>query len=356
MKLTKEINEKDWFKIIDESNSNLHLSYNNLEKKSLNISKDAFILSLIETIGDKKKYNLLKEQMDKNIYSEKKENEKHKSYSNRKNNLFPHINIRNYHNMKINNTYGQNDDKETLKNLLKKINKNHLKKLNNQLTHKKVFPKGFNLSQSPYQTTNSSNNFTNYSIEEHNLNKRKNKLERTHYFKYNLNSSLYKIINNVENEEKNIKKKNKEMMMNLNDIFSFENKEKNLTESKKFSSKKIISLKLNIPKKTYSYNIIDQKILKGKTNFFNDAKIKMYETYLRKIHNKDKEIKLISETILLLILTIPSYKSSSFLCKTFHFLPSNTTTFFASLILTLNLVSKPILLYYQNISFFFIKI
>jgi hypothetical protein len=35
--------------------------------------------------------------------------------------------------------------------------------------------------------------------------------------------------------------------------------------------------------------------LKGKTNFFNDAKIKMYETYLRKIHNKDKEIKLISE-------------------------------------------------------------
>ena len=58
MKLTKEINEKDWFKIIDESNSNLHLSYNNLEKKSLNISKDAFILSLIETIGDKKKYNL----------------------------------------------------------------------------------------------------------------------------------------------------------------------------------------------------------------------------------------------------------------------------------------------------------
>lgn len=54
MKLTKEINEKDWFKIIDESNSNLHLSYNNLEKKSLNISKDAFILSLIETIGDKK--------------------------------------------------------------------------------------------------------------------------------------------------------------------------------------------------------------------------------------------------------------------------------------------------------------
>jgi hypothetical protein len=54
MKLTKEINEKDWFKIIDESNSNLHLSYNNLVKKSLNISKDAFILSLIETIGDKK--------------------------------------------------------------------------------------------------------------------------------------------------------------------------------------------------------------------------------------------------------------------------------------------------------------
>lgn len=327
MKLTKEINEKDWFKIIDESNSNLHLSYNNLEKKSLNISKDAFILSLIETIGDKKKYNLLKEQMDKNIYSEKKENEKHKSYSNRKTNLFPHINIKNYHNMKINNTYGQNDDKETLKNLLKKINKNHLKKLNNQLTHKKVFPKGFNLSQSPYQTTNSSNNFTNYSIEEHNLNKRKYKLERTHYFKYNLNSSLYKIINNVENEEKNIKKKNKEMMMNLNDIFSFENKEKNLSESKKFSSKKIISLKLNIPKKTYSYNIIDQKILKGKTNFFNDAKIKMYETYLRKIHNKDKEIKLISETSSLLIFTIPSYKSSSFLCKTFHFLPSNITTF-----------------------------
>ena len=132
---------------------------------------------------------------------------------------------------------------------------------------------------------------------------------------------------NVENEEKNIKKKNKEMMMNLNDIFSFENKEKNLSESKKFSSKKIISLKLNIPKKTYSYNIIDQKILKGKTNFFNDAKIKMYETYLRKIHNKDKEIKLISETSSLLIFTIPSYKSSSFLCKTFHFLPSNITIF-----------------------------
>lgn len=50
-------------------------------------------------------------------------------------------------------------------------------------------------------------------------------------------------------KKKILKKKNKEMMMNLNDIFSFENKEKIYLKVKNFSSKKIISLKLNIPKR-----------------------------------------------------------------------------------------------------------
>ena len=94
-----------------------------------------------------------------------------------------------------------------------------------------------------------------------------------------MNQSLYKIIQKVEDEEYLIKTKNNNIL-NLKKTY-YENKSFTDSNAKKISTKNLISKRLKLEKNTYSYPIIDKLILKGKKNFFNEAKEKLYETYLK---------------------------------------------------------------------------
>jgi hypothetical protein len=52
--------ENDWFKILDKNNTNIHYKYKNLDKDKIAISKETYVLSLIEYSNDKKKFNMIK--------------------------------------------------------------------------------------------------------------------------------------------------------------------------------------------------------------------------------------------------------------------------------------------------------
>ena len=301
MKLTKKIkkDEKDWFTLIDKNNLSIHTKYDNLNSKEIDISKNTFALSLIENLNDKKRFNYVKEQMEQHISEQKKRQLKNSNYNLKKKNsyIFPHINIKTYKKLKTKNHLGtKNENEEVLKLLLKRIDKKYSMKITEGLKHKPVIAKGFNLSQSPYQTQNNYNSYRlNLSDGDNfkslnNNKENKQKYKRTCYFKKYLNQSLYKIIQKAEDEENIIKQKNNNILNLKNTYFKY------FTDSnvKKISTKKI-KQKLKIKENTFSYPIIDKLILKGKKNFFNEAKEKLYETYLKKIKTHDEVIKLISE-------------------------------------------------------------
>jgi hypothetical protein len=300
MKLTKKLikDDKDWFALIDKNNLSIHTKYENLDLKEIDISKNTFALSLIENINDQKRFNYIKEQMEQHILDQKKRHLQNKDNLKKKNSyIFPHINIKTYKRIKTKNNLGtKNENEEVLKLLLKRIDKKYSMKITERLKHKPIIPKGFNLSQSPYQTQNNYNSGSlTFSTDDNfkvlnNHKEKKNKYERTYYFKKYLNQSLYKIIQKAEDEENIIKQKNNNILNLKNTYFKY------FTDSnvKKISTKKI-KQKLKIKENTFSYPIIDKLILKGKKNFFNEAKEKLYETYLKKIKSHEEVIKLISE-------------------------------------------------------------
>ncbi len=303
MKLTKKLkkDDKDWFALIDKNNLLIHKKYDDLNLKEIDISKNTFALSLIENKDDKKRYNYIKEQMEQHISDQKQRQLKNKNYDFKKKNsyIFPHINIKNYKKIKTKNHLGtKNENEEVLKLLLKRIDKKYSMKITESLKHKPVIAKGFNLSQSPYQTQNNYNSgILNLSNEDNfkslnDIKENKQKSKRTYYFKKYLNKSLYNIIQKAEDEENIIKKNNNKNILNLKKT-NF----KYFTDSnaKKISTKNLIRKKLKIKENTFSYPIIDKLIFKGKKNFFNEAKEKLYETYLKKINSHEDVIKLISE-------------------------------------------------------------
>jgi hypothetical protein len=57
--------DEDWFKTLDKNYENVHFKYKNLDKKKIGIAKETYVLSLIEYSNDKKKFNIIKEQMNK---------------------------------------------------------------------------------------------------------------------------------------------------------------------------------------------------------------------------------------------------------------------------------------------------
>ena len=303
MKLTKKLikDDKDWFALIDKNNLSIHTKYENLDLKEIDISKNTFALSLIENINDQKRFNYIKEQMEQHILDQKKRHLQNKDNLKKKNSyIFPHINIKTYKRIKTKNNLGtKNENEEVLKLLLKRIDKKYSMKITERLKHKPIIPKGFNLSQSPYQTQNNYNSGSlTFSTDDNfkvlnNHKEKKNKYERTYYFKKYLNQSLYKIIQKVEDEEYLIKTKNNNIL-NLKKTY-YENKSFTDSNAKKISTKNLISKRLKLEKNTYSYPIIDKLILKGKKNFFNEAKEKLYETYLKKINSEGNNVKLVSE-------------------------------------------------------------
>ena len=137
--------DEDWFKTLDKNYENVHFKYKNLDKKKIGIAKETYVLSLIEYSNDKKKFNIIKEQMNKQESIEEyklknKKTEKQKDF------IFPNLNILNYKTYKPQTSYISNVENEAITVLLGKLDKKNKRKIRNQFIHRKVIPQDFYLS------------------------------------------------------------------------------------------------------------------------------------------------------------------------------------------------------------------
>ena len=308
----KRYEENDWFHIIDKQYSTVHTKYDNLEKQKVQITKESFILSLIENSNDKKKYDLIKEQMQKQEIKELN-NIKNKSYDvNRNKNglIYPSINIRNYKDYKPQNKLASTEH-ETIISLLSKFDRNNNKKLIEHYTHKKIIPKGFKLSETNYSVKNNFNSLSLSTLEtddyQNHSHRSLKKYEKPNlFFKPSLNNILFNVLQKANNEEEKSEKYSIDIIQNLkkSQINLLSNKKKNnINNNIKYNTD--INVKKTKPKiidknsmvqTEYNYPIINKVILKGnKKNIFRIAKEKMYDVYLKnKKAEPGKKIKLIS--------------------------------------------------------------
>lgn len=308
----KRYEDNDWFHIIDKQYSTVHTKYDNLEKQKVQITKESFILSLIENVNDKKKYDLIKEQMEKQEIKEL-DNIKNKSYDvNRNKNglIYPSINIKNYKEYKP-QTKLATTEHETIITLLKKFDNYNNKKLIEQYTHKKIIPKEFKLSGTNYTIKNNFNSLSLSTLEtddyQNHSHRSLKKYEKPNlFFKPSLNNILFNVLQKANNEEEKSEKYSIDIIQNLkkSQINLLSNKKKNNINNNityntdinvKKTKPKIID-KNSMVQTEYNYPIINKVILKGnKKNIFRIAKEKMYDVYLKnKKAEPGKKIKLIS--------------------------------------------------------------
>ena len=285
--------ENDWFKALDKNYTTLHYKYKNLDKDKIAISKETYVLSLIEYSNDQKKFNMIKEQMEQHeqIERDKLENENNNKTRNkkkRKDFIFPNLNIKNYKYTKPQTSIITNPENEAIQSLLGKFDKQYHKRLRDKFIHKKVYPKGFNLSKSNflaltnYNTLHTENNENNIS------NRSMNKYHHPNiYFKYSLNDGLLKVYQDISKEENLLLKTSNDL---INDL-----KNSNIQKKDKEKQLNIHNFRKKIYGNYRSDPFIDKMYFKGKKNFFNETKEKMFNVYLMKKNDTSgQEIKLIS--------------------------------------------------------------
>ena len=291
----KRYEENDWFHIIDKNYKSLQLKYNSLEKQKIQISKDSFVLSLIENSSDKKKYDIIKEQMEKVETNELNnlKNNIHSINNNKSGFIFPNINISNYKYYKPKNTYISSNEYETMNKLLSKFDKKNNKKIIEQYTHKKIIPKGFNLSHT--KTNYNSFTLSTDETEDFQINSKSyRKYQKPNlYYKPYLNNTLFNVLLKANKEEEEFEKTGIDIIQNLKQNHFKKNNNERIYKTEinlKKNKPKIISNKNKILENKYNFPIINKVILKGKKDYFKIAKEKMYDIYLQKIKGEKKKL------------------------------------------------------------------
>ncbi len=291
----KRYEENDWFHIIDKNYKSLQLKYNSLEKQKIQISKDSFVLSLIENCNDKKKYDIIKEQMEKVERNELNnlKNNIHSINNNKSGFIFPNINISNYKYYKPKNTYISSNEYETMNKLLSKFDKKNNKKIIEQYTHKKIIPKGFNLSHT--KTNYNSFTLSTDETEDFQINSKSyRKYQKPNlYYKPYLNNTLFNVLLKANKEEEEFEKTGIDIIQNLKQNHFKKNNNERIYKTEinlKKNKPKIISNKNKILENKYNFPIINKIILKGKKDYFKIAKEKMYDIYLQNIKGEKKKL------------------------------------------------------------------
>ena len=291
----KRYEENDWFHIIDKNYKSLQLKYNSLEKQKIQISKDSFVLSLIENSSDKKKYDIIKEQMEKVETNELNnlKNNIHSINNNKSGFIFPNINISNYKYYKPKNTYISSNEYETMNKLLSKFDKKNNKKIIEQYTHKKIIPKGFNLSHT--KTNYNSFTLSTDETEDFQINSKSyRKYQKPNlYYKPYLNNTLFNVLLKANKEEEEFEKTGIDIIQNLKQNHFKKNNNERIYKTEinlKKNKPKIISNKNKILENKYNFPIINKIILKGKKDYFKIAKEKMYDIYLQNIKGEKKKL------------------------------------------------------------------
>ena len=291
----KRYEENDWFHIIDKNYKSLQLKYNSLEKQKIQISKDSFVLSLIENSNDKKKYDIIKEQMEKVETNELNnlKNNIHSINNNKSGFIFPNINISNYKYYKPKNTYISSNEYETMNKLLSKFDKKNNKKIIEQYTHKKIIPKGFNLSHT--KTNYNSFTLSTDETEDFQINSKSyRKYQKPNlYYKPYLNNTLFNVLLKANKEEEEFEKTGIDIIQNLKQNHFKKNNNERIYKTEinlKKNKPKIISNKNKILENKYNFPIINKVILKGKKDYFKIAKEKMYDIYLQNIKGEKKKL------------------------------------------------------------------
>lgn len=291
----KRYEENDWFHIIDKNYKSLQLKYNSLEKQKIQISKDSFVLSLIENSSDKKKYDIIKEQMEKVETNELNnlKNNIHSINNNKSGFIFPNINISNYKYYKPKNTYISSNEYETMNKLLSKFDKKNNKKIIEQYTHKKIIPKGFNLSHT--KTNYNSFTLSTDETEDFQINSKSyRKYQKPNlYYKPYLNNTLFNVLLKANKEEEEFEKTGIDIIQNLKQNHFKKNNNERIYKTEinlKKNKPKIISNKNKILENKYNFPIINKVILKGKKDYFKIAKEKMYDIYLQNIKGEKKKL------------------------------------------------------------------
>lgn len=291
----KRYEENDWFHIIDKNYKSLQLKYNSLEKQKIQISKDSFVLSLIENSNDKKKYDIIKEQMEKVERNELNnlKNNIHSINNNKSGFIFPNINISNYKYYKPKNTYISSNEYETMNKLLSKFDKKNNKKIIEQYTHKKIIPKGFNLSHT--KTNYNSFTLSTDETEDFQINSKSyRKYQKPNlYYKPYLNNTLFNVLLKANKEEEEFEKTGIDIIQNLKQNHFKKNNNERIYKTEinlKKNKPKIISNKNKILENKYNFPIINKIILKGKKDYFKIAKEKMYDIYLQNIKGEKKKL------------------------------------------------------------------
>jgi hypothetical protein len=291
----KRYEENDWFHIIDKNYKSLQLKYNSLEKQKIQISKNSFVLSLIENSNDKKKYDIIKEQMEKVEANELNnlKNNIHSINNNKSGFIFPNINISNYKYYKPKNTYISSNEYETMNKLLSKFDKKNNKKIIEQYTHKKIIPKGFNLSHT--KTNYNSFTLSTDETEDFQINSKSyRKYQKPNlYYKPYLNNTLFNVLLKANKEEEEFEKTGNDIIQNLKQNHFKKNNNERIYKTEinlKKNKPKIISNKNKILENKYNFPIINKVILKGKKDYFKIAKEKMYDIYLQNIKGEKKKL------------------------------------------------------------------
>ena len=243
----KRYEENDWFHIIDKNYKSLQLKYNSLEKQKIQISKNSFVLSLIENSNDKKKYDIIKEQMEKVEANELNnlKNNIHSINNNKSGFIFPNINISNYKYYKPKNTYISSNEYETMNKLLSKFDKKNNKKIIEQYTHKKIIPKGFNLSHT--KTNYNSFTLSTDETEDFQINSKSyRKYQKPNlYYKPYLNNTLFNVLLKANKEEEEFEKTGNDIIQNLKQNHFKKNNNERIYKTE-------INLKKNKPKIIYN--------------------------------------------------------------------------------------------------------
>ena len=291
----KRYEENDWFHIIDKNYKSLQLKYNSLEKQKIQISKNSFVLSLIENSNDKKKYDIIKEQMEKVEANELNnlKNNIHSINNNKSGFIFPNINISNYKYYKPKNTYISSNEYETMNKLLSKFDKKNNKKIIEQYTHKKIIPKGFNLSHT--KTNYNSFTLSTDETEDFQINSKSyRKYQKPNlYYKPYLNNTLFNVLLKANKEEEEFEKTGNDIIQNLKQNHFKKNNNERIYKTEinlKKNKPKIISNKNKILENKYNFPIINKVILKDKKDYFKIAKEKMYDIYLQNIKGEKKKL------------------------------------------------------------------
>ena len=291
----KRYEENDWFHIIDKNYKSLQLKYNSLEKQKIQISKNSFVLSLIENSNDKKKYDIIKEQMEKVEANELNnlKNNIHSINNNKSGFIFPNINISNYKYYKPKNTYISSNEYETMNKLLSKFDKKNNKKIIEQYTHKKIIPKGFNLSHT--KTNYNSFTLSTDETEDFQINSKSyRKYQKPNlYYKPYLNNTLFNVLLKANKEEEEFEKTGNDIIQNLKQNHFKKNNNERIYKTEinlKKNKPKIISNKNKILENKYNFPIINKVILRGKKDYFKIAKEKMYDIYLQNIKGEKKKL------------------------------------------------------------------